>query len=167
MPHLTLKLETRRATRRFGALLAEAARPGDLLVLEGDLGVGKTFLVRSIARALGVPSQRAVTSPTFTLVNEHVARIPIVHADLYRLGDDDELVELGLSERIGADALVIVEWGARFATALGNQGLWLQIALEADHRRVLIEPHGASGLSLFERIQHGLRAASLPFSSAD
>src|SRR5687767_12206225 len=96
--HLTLKLDTRRASRRLGELLASAARPGDLLVLEGDLGAGKTFLVRSIARALGVPSRKPVTSPTFTLVHEHAARIPIVHADLYRLADGDELVELGLSE---------------------------------------------------------------------
>ncbi len=167
MTHLTLKLENRRATRRLGAVLASASQPGDLLVLEGGLGAGKTFLVRGIARALGVPSRRPVTSPTFTLVNEHAARIPLVHADLYRLGDADDLVELGLSERIGGDALVIVEWGARFGAALGGQGVWLELELDAELRCAVIEPRGERGRAFFERIRAGLRASSLAFSSAE
>lgn len=121
---------------------------GDLVVLEGDLGAGKTFLVRGIARALGIPSATPITSPTFTLVNEHAARIPLVHADLYRLGAADELVELGLVDRIGGDAIVLIEWGERFSDELGEQGLWLWLSLTAQGRSVRIEARGTRGAAL-------------------
>jgi tRNA threonylcarbamoyladenosine biosynthesis protein TsaE len=149
----TASLPTRRATRRLGAALAEVLVPGDLIVLEGDLGAGKTFLVRAIARGLGVPSRLPVTSPTFTLVNEHRARVPLVHADLYRLGDADELVELGLVDRIGRDAVVIVEWGDRFREALGDEGLWIWLSLDTDGRTARLSAHGARGESLLTRLQ--------------
>jgi len=140
--------------------LAELLAPGDLLVLEGDLGAGKTFLVRGIARALGIHPRTPVTSPTFTLINEHSGRIPLVHADLYRLGDADEIIELGLFDRIGADALVIVEWGDRFAEALGGQGLWLWLSLDAEGRSVRIEGRGARGEALVRALSAQL--PSLP-----
>ena len=107
--------------------LAPALRSGDLVVLEGDLGAGKTFFVRALARALGVPEHVPVTSPTFTLVQLYTeARPPIVHADLYRLGVADDLVELGL--RANPDALVLVEWGARFSSQLSPISLLLRFA---------------------------------------
>lgn len=148
----TLPLPTRRATRRLGAALARCLVPGDLLVLEGELGAGKTFLVRAIARGLGVPAATPVTSPTFTLVNEYTARAPLLHADLYRLASADELVELGLSERIGGDAVVLVEWGERFAEALGNEGLWLFLTHAEAGRAVRLEARGARGEALLSRL---------------
>ena len=149
---LTLRLPTRRATRKLATRLAELLVPGDLLVLEGDLGAGKTFLVRGIARALGVPHRIAVTSPTFTLINEHRARVPLVHSDLYRLGDADEIVELGLIDRIGADAIVIVEWGERFADALGNDGLFIWLSLDEHGRSARIEGRGKRGHQLLDAL---------------
>ncbi|MFT3922537.1 MAG: tRNA (adenosine(37)-N6)-threonylcarbamoyltransferase complex ATPase subunit type 1 TsaE [Myxococcales bacterium] len=149
-------MPNRRATRRLGARLGAALRAGDLLVLEGDLGAGKTFLVRAIARKLGVPAALPVTSPTFTLVNEHRTTPPLVHADLYRLGDADELVELGLVERIGRDAIVIVEWGDRFSEALGGQGLWIRLALDAQGRTAVVEARGERANSLLEEIAAGI-----------
>lgn len=147
-----LALPHRRATRRLAALLGAALTPGDLVVLEGDLGAGKTFLVRGICRALGVPSSVRVTSPTFALVHEHSARWPLLHADLYRLGSPDELVELGLGERIGRDAVVLVEWGDRFATELGGEGLWIWLSLSAEGRRARLEGRGAKGIALLQKI---------------
>jgi tRNA threonylcarbamoyladenosine biosynthesis protein TsaE len=117
-------LRTRRDSRRLGAALARVLEPGDLAILIGGLGAGKTFLVRSIARALGVVEP--VTSPTFTLVNEYVTVAgPLVHADLYRLlGDPDalrlEVERLGLRERRRDGGIVLVEWGQDAATALGG-----------------------------------------------
>jgi tRNA threonylcarbamoyladenosine biosynthesis protein TsaE len=157
---LTLPLPTRRATRRLGDKLGRLLRAGDLVVLEGDLGAGKTFLVRAIARALGVPSALPVTSPTFTLVNEHRTEPPLVHADLYRLGAADELVEIGLAERIGRDAVVIVEWGDRFSEALGGQGLWIHLALTAHGRTARLEARGSRARSLLAEL-----AALIPESS--
>jgi len=147
-----LSLPTRRSTQRLGAAIAASVVPGDLLVLEGDLGAGKTFLVRALARGLGVPANTAVTSPTFTLVNEYDTRPPLLHSDLYRLGDADELSELGLVERIGRDAVVVVEWGDRFAEALGNQGLWLWLAYEEKGRSARLEPRGERATALLGRI---------------
>jgi tRNA threonylcarbamoyladenosine biosynthesis protein TsaE len=115
-------LRTRRDTRRLGAAIARALRPGDLVVLSGDLGAGKTFLVRAVARELGV--EPAVTSPTFALVQEYAtARAPLVHVDLYRvLGPrlGDEVARLGLRERRGEGAIVLVEWGEEAIDALGG-----------------------------------------------
>jgi len=158
---LVLPLETRRATQRLGALLARCVEPGDLLVLEGDLGAGKTFLVRAIARALGVPHSLPVTSPTFTLINEYpAARIPLVHSDLYRLGVADELGELGLLDRIGRDAVVLVEWGDRFGEALGGEGLWLFLAYAERGRVARVVARGARGAALLGRMRSRMVAAT-------
>lgn len=107
---------TVRLARRF----ASAARPGELLILEGDLGAGKTCFVRGLARALGVPEEYPVASPTFALVHDYPdANPPLLHADLYRLGSPDELVELGLFEAVEGGAFACIEWGERFAADLG------------------------------------------------
>ncbi len=131
-----IELANEGATRRLGRVLCEVLRPGDLLMLEGDLGAGKTFLVRAMARALGVPEEVPVTSPTFALLHDYPdARPPLVHADLYRLGDPDELFELGLMERIGGAAIVAVEWGERFEEVLGAPALRLRLALVGEAAR--------------------------------
>jgi tRNA threonylcarbamoyladenosine biosynthesis protein TsaE len=157
---LALTLPTRRATQRLGALLAAAIEPGDLLILEGDLGAGKTFLVRALARALGIAQSVPITSPTFTLVQEYEgARIPLVHSDLYRLGDPDELIELGLLDRIGGDGVVVVEWGERFAEALGGEGLLVSLAYAERGRTALLCARGARGRALLTRIRVGMVAA--------
>ncbi|HEX6242280.1 MAG TPA: tRNA (adenosine(37)-N6)-threonylcarbamoyltransferase complex ATPase subunit type 1 TsaE [Polyangiales bacterium] len=159
---LVLELPHRRATRRLAALIGAALSPGDLVVLEGDLGAGKTFLVRGIARALGVPSRVRVTSPTFALINELSARAPLLHADLYRLGSADELAELGLTERIGRDAIVLVEWGERFAEELGGEGLFVFLSLVPGGRVARLEARGEKGRALLAKIVESGGAESLP-----
>jgi tRNA threonylcarbamoyladenosine biosynthesis protein TsaE len=122
---LVRALRSRRDTRRLGAAIADVLAAGDLVALAGDLGAGKTFLVRSIAHALGVG--QSVTSPTFALVHEYTtSRGVLVHADLYRLRADDraqlalEVARLGLRERRAEGALVVVEWGDEALDALGG-----------------------------------------------
>jgi tRNA threonylcarbamoyladenosine biosynthesis protein TsaE len=118
-------LPTRRATRRLAEAIARELGPGALLSLSGDLGTGKTFLVRGIARALGVAGP--VTSPTFTLVREYLTAqgAVLLHADLYRLRGDpavfaSEVERLGLRERREAGAIVVVEWGEDVLPLLGG-----------------------------------------------
>ena len=142
---LRVPLPTRRATRRLARALAAVLRPGDLVVLEGGLGAGKTFLVRGLARELGVPTSVKVTSPTFGLVHELPGRALIIHADLYRLGSVDELAELGLREHLRSDAVVLIEWGRRFLETLGGDGLLIELARDGDQRSATIEALGPRG----------------------
>lgn len=142
---LHVPLADRRATRRLGRALAAVLHPGDLVLLEGELGSGKTFLVRAIARELGVATTIRVTSPTFALVHEFAGRIPIVHADLYRLDASADLEETGLLDRAGGGAVVLVEWGARFASQLRGGGLRIELTLSDGTRSARIEAFGEQG----------------------
>lgn len=100
------------ATAALGAELAATLIPGDLLILEGDLGAGKTALARAIIRTLANDSTLDVPSPTFALVQPYdTAKGPVLHADLYRLGDPREVDELGLLDN--PNAIVLVEWAER------------------------------------------------------
>ncbi len=137
---MELLLATRRDTTRLGVRIAAALRPGDLVLLSGDLGAGKTFLARAIARELGVSTDIAIASPTFTLVQEYeTPRGVLLHADLYRLRDDEaktaiEIRRLGLAERRKEHgAMVLVEWGEGFAHDLGGE-IALAISLTIDGR---------------------------------
>jgi tRNA threonylcarbamoyladenosine biosynthesis protein TsaE len=125
---MRVPLGTRRATIRLARQLAPLLAAGDLVILKGDLGAGKTFFARALCRALGVPSSTAVTSPTFTLVHEHEARLPILHADAYRLADASELAELGLREARAGGALLLVEWGEPHLSALGGDALLISFS---------------------------------------
>jgi tRNA threonylcarbamoyladenosine biosynthesis protein TsaE len=129
MTPLTRSLPTKAATSRLAAELAPLLGAGDLLLLEGPLGAGKTFFARALLRALGVGDDARVTSPTFTLVNEYDTDPKLLHADLYRLGDDPRGVrELGLLEQRDDGSLLVVEWGLAFERLLGGDALVLTLA---------------------------------------
>ena len=113
--------------RRLGAVLGAAVMPGDVVALDGPLGAGKSVLARALARGAGVPDEVRVTSPTFAVVLEYGGRIPVHHADLYRLAHADELLEIGLVER-AADAVLVVEWASRMADARPADTLWIDLA---------------------------------------
>ena len=103
--------------------MAEMLLPAPrLIVLRGDLGAGKTTLVKGIAAALGAAEAAEVTSPTFTLVHEYVgAKVRLFHLDLYRLETERQLLTLGLEEMADApDALVLVEWGEKFPSVVAR-----------------------------------------------
>lgn len=135
-----MRLATRRETTRLGAAIARCLAPGDLVILSGDLGAGKTFLTRAVARALGVPTEVAIASPTFTLVQEYATRGggALLHVDLYRLRDEDraktatEIRRLGLAERrFDEGAIVLVEWGEGYERELGGDAaLELDLAID-------------------------------------
>ncbi len=142
-PRHVVRLSTRRDTTRLGAKIAEALEPGDLVLLSGDLGAGKTFLSRAIARARGVPVDVAIASPTFTLVQEYeTPRGALLHVDLYRLREDDdrdatvkEVRRLGLDERRADGAILLVEWGEGLDQQLGGAAsLSVSMAMTADGR---------------------------------
>lgn len=123
-------------TRALAAEVASLSRPGDLILLAGGLGTGKTVFVQGFGRALGVVEP--ITSPTFILVRTYPADIPLVHLDVYRLDHMQELVDLGMSELLDEGAITMIEWGDRVAPALPTD--FLEVRFEpgdSDDERVL------------------------------
>jgi tRNA threonylcarbamoyladenosine biosynthesis protein TsaE len=138
-----IQLRSRRDTVRLGRAIGRAVAPGDLVLLVGDLGAGKTFLARSILRELGTPRETRIGSPTFALVHEYDSpRGLVLHADLYRLRDTNvplstEVFRLGLRD-MRERSLLLVEWGEGAEEALGGDAT-LTVALrpgELSHQRV-------------------------------
>jgi tRNA threonylcarbamoyladenosine biosynthesis protein TsaE len=140
-------LATVEDTVEFGRRLGDRLRAGDLVLLAGPLGAGKTVLVRGIAAALGVRGQ--VSSPTFVIAHVHQPvpggkGVPLVHVDAYRLGNDlDQLDDLDLDTEL-VDAAVVVEWGEGVAERLSVDHLLVRIDRnEDDSRTIRLEPHGS------------------------
>jgi tRNA threonylcarbamoyladenosine biosynthesis protein TsaE len=123
----SLDLPTQRASREFGRRLASCLAARDLVVFSGPHGSGKTVNVRAVCRALGLPEEERVTSPTFTLVNEYATNPPLCHADLYRLNDSAEVEMLGLDSQRAAGNLMLVEWGEPYIDVLGGDALVVEL----------------------------------------
>ncbi|HYG69573.1 MAG TPA: tRNA (adenosine(37)-N6)-threonylcarbamoyltransferase complex ATPase subunit type 1 TsaE [Anaeromyxobacteraceae bacterium] len=116
-----------RETFRLGARLGALLRSGDVVALVGDLGAGKTQLVRGACEGAGVPAGE-VSSPTFAIVaTYHGARLPVHHADLYRIGDEDELYATGFFDLVGGEGATLVEWADRVPGALPKERLELTL----------------------------------------
>jgi tRNA threonylcarbamoyladenosine biosynthesis protein TsaE len=135
-----LRTRSERGTVALGETLTEILTAPKVVVLRGDLGMGKTTLVRGMAVALGAPEDD-VSSPTFTLVQEYQGRkTRLIHLDLYRLESERELEGIGLWEMAEAqDALVMVEWGDRFASVMQRADAEIAISQgEAEEERLLL-----------------------------
>lgn len=160
---MKIPLPTRRATIRLARKIAPALVAGDLLLLKGDLGAGKTFFARALCRALGVPSRTPVTSPTFTLVHEYEARLRVLHADAYRLADGAELAGLGLRDARGEGAVLLVEWGEPYLSDLGGDALLLAFNLSASEpRSVELTATGPRSAALLREVAQSTRSSASP-----
>ncbi|MPY98425.1 MAG: tRNA (adenosine(37)-N6)-threonylcarbamoyltransferase complex ATPase subunit type 1 TsaE [Actinophytocola sp.] len=145
---MKVELTTHQDTVRFGRTLGELLRAGDLVLLSGPLGAGKTVLTKGVADGLGVSGR--VSSPTFVIARVHPAGergVPLVHVDAYRLGGDlAQLDDLDLDTDL-ADAAVVVEWGEGVAERLSEDHLLVRLERESgdgtDTRIAALEPHGA------------------------
>ncbi|MCQ3809430.1 MAG: tRNA (adenosine(37)-N6)-threonylcarbamoyltransferase complex ATPase subunit type 1 TsaE [Acidimicrobiia bacterium] len=133
-------------TRKLAACLAELAQPGDLLLLVGDLGAGKTTFTQGFAAGLDI--HEPVTSPTFTLAREYHGRLLLHHLDVFRLEQVSEVLDLGLPELLDSDGVTLIEWGDAIRQALPND--YLEVALtfvdgpinSPDERVVVLSPVG-------------------------
>lgn len=123
---IDIKLSYELETENFGLELALLLEAGDVIALTGDLGTGKTTLTKAIARGLGIRSN--VTSPTFNIVKEYrTGRLPLYHFDVYRLGDPEELVDIGVDEYLYGDGVCVVEWADIVYDLLPEDALWISI----------------------------------------
>ena len=140
-------------TRALGERLAAGLRPGDTVILEGELGAGKSELARGIARGLGVTE--TVTSPSFTILNVYESgRCPLYHFDWYRLESAEELYELGMDEYLGGDGIAVVEWPWVVEEVIPARRLRVIIrALDENTRDIELVPEG--GFTLSEEFREG------------
>jgi tRNA threonylcarbamoyladenosine biosynthesis protein TsaE len=139
-------------TRALGRALGEAAAPGTLIALVGPLGAGKTQLAKGVATGLGITT--VVNSPTFVLMNEHVGRLRLFHADAYRLDDAESAFAAGLLDERQAAGVTVVEWADRLDGWLPPERIEIHLepdATDADLRRITLRAKGTAHEALAER----------------
>ena len=141
---MILKTASADETIRFGKKLGMLLSPGDVVALVGELGAGKTSLVRGIVQGLGVTDRRVVKSPTFSLVYKYEGRIPIYHFDAYRLEDAQEMLDIGSDEMIYGNGVAIVEWADKVLGCLPKEYLEITLtAVSENERNIEISGYGS------------------------
>jgi tRNA threonylcarbamoyladenosine biosynthesis protein TsaE len=141
---LSLDIPDATAMTALGRRLGSSLFPGAVVALIGTLGAGKTYLVRAIAEGLGIVDSRIVSSPTFVLIQEYQAQLPIYHFDAYRLRCAAEFIDLGSAEYLDGDGICLVEWADRVLSCLPSERLDINITITGEQaRHVIISAHGA------------------------
>lgn len=136
-------------TLKIGARIGEKLNPGDVISLNGELGAGKTYITKGIAKGLGVEDY--ITSPTFIIVNEYEGRIPLYHFDVYRINDIDEMYEIGFDEYLYGNGVCIVEWGKIVEELLPEYVIKIDIIkIDDNTREIIINENG--NLALLEGV---------------
>jgi tRNA threonylcarbamoyladenosine biosynthesis protein TsaE len=155
---LELSVDSAEAMRELGAVMATLLSGGDVVVLTGDLGAGKTTFVQGAARALGVTDP--VLSPTFTLVRRYLGSRPIYHVDVYRLDRMQEAIDLGIEDLFEPDGVTFVEWGDVIEGLLPDAYLELEMWTrpEDDGRFVVVSASGRTWAERWERLHAVTRA---------
>ena len=158
-PEVRLVTRSARATFELGVRLGRALQPGDVVALVGELGAGKTQLVRGICRGAGVPDAD-VASPSFAIVATYRGRIPVHHADFYRLAGEDDLYGTGFSDLVGGEGAVLAEWADRIPAALPAERLEIHLAHDERSptvRRIAARGTGDRHGALARRLAPGTR----------
>jgi tRNA threonylcarbamoyladenosine biosynthesis protein TsaE len=151
-----------RATHALGVRLGKLLRPGDVVALVGDLGAGKTQLVRGACAGAGVRPED-VSSPSFAIVATYRGRLPVHHADLYRIADEDELYATGFGDLVGGDGALLVEWADRVAGALPEEKLTVRLEhhpTAASVRGIAVEGVGSRHAALARALGSRSRSRS-------
>jgi tRNA threonylcarbamoyladenosine biosynthesis protein TsaE len=156
---LALDLPDLSATEVFGRRLGRLLFPGAVIALVGPLGAGKTHLTRAVAEGLGIADSRAVSSPTFVLIQEYRARLPVYHFDAYRLRGEGEFFDLGAHEYLEGDGVCLVEWADRVPGCLPPEHLRIELAVTGETcRRATVTGCGER----YEALECAVRTAPPP-----
>jgi tRNA threonylcarbamoyladenosine biosynthesis protein TsaE len=138
MNKIELESHSAEQTQQLGYYLGQIAQPGNIFLLSGNLGSGKTCLTQGIARGMDIKS--TVISPSFVLVREHYGRMPLYHMDLYRLDNIEEIVNLGLEQYFEGDGLCVVEWAEKGITVFPAEHLLISMEyLTETDRKIVIQ----------------------------
>lgn len=162
---ISLRSRSVEETHEIAAAIAGLVRARDMVILSGGMGAGKTAFTVGFARALGVSADEHVSSPTFTLVHTYSSgRIPMHHADLYRLGSVGEVADLGLREQVDMGAVALVEWGDVAKEVLGDcLHIHSENDLENDDvRNITVSVNGHAWDTRWDRLKDSLRRWMVP-----
>jgi len=141
-------------TRRLGAVIGAGLANPLIITLTGDLASGKTVFVQGLAEGLEVPPEYYITSPSYTLINEYPGRLPLCHADLYRLVDHSDITETGLEEILDQQCIVVIEWPERLDSHRFDNQLSIDIQILARHtRRLELIAYGLPAVNLLKGIK--------------
>lgn len=161
---IDLRSDSVATTHAIAGVIAGLVRPRDIIVLAGDMGAGKTAFTVGFTRALGVSEEDQVSSPTFTLVHSYNSgRIPVLHADLYRLNSMAEVADLGLREQVDLGAVALVEWGDVAADVIGDS-LTIELSHDEDDddaRDIVISVEGHGWDTRWDKLRDSLRQWSV------
>ncbi len=137
MRSTTFHIQSLADTEALGRRLGELLFPGAVVALVGPMGAGKTHLVRAVAEGLGIANADVVNSPTFVLIQEYDARLPIYHFDAYRLHSEREFLDLGVDEYFVSDGVCLVEWADKVEMALPAEHLRIEITITGAESRLV------------------------------
>ena len=155
MTNLVLKSHSARETARIGRILGQYAEPGDVFLLSGELGAGKTCLTQGIAKGMGIDEY--VRSPTFVLVSVHQGRLPLYHIDIYRLDDVAEVIDLNLDEYLAGDGVSVIEWASKALEVFPQPYMLVTLEYEGENERLIrLEPVGERYEGLLARAERRL-----------
>ena len=141
MPQVIFRSDSPGRTRRIGFSLGHFAQAGDVFLLSGDLGAGKTCITQGIAKGLGVEGY--VRSPTFVLLSIHSGRLPLYHVDIYRLDHVAEVQDLGLEEYLAGDGVSVIEWADKALEVFPKSCLRIMLDFNGEKERLIkLEPYG-------------------------
>lgn len=136
--------KSERETIKFGKTLGKVLHRGDIIALCGELGSGKTVLVKGIAEGLGVKSNKYVNSPSFVILKEHKGRIPLYHFDIYRLNDISEFSTVDYAEYFYGKGVSVIEWADKIIELLPREFLRIDLSIAGEsERKINLSPRGA------------------------
>lgn len=141
-------------THRFGINIGRLAMPGDILLLVGKLGTGKTCLTQGIARGLGI--EEYIPSPSFVLIRQFYGRLPLYHIDLYRLDLPQEIADLGLNDYLYGKGICVIEWAEKGLGLMPPEYMLIKIDYLVDTERSLkLEAHGKRYMEMLDKLKAG------------
>ena len=156
---MNLLTESPEETQRLGIRLGRLAQPGDLFMLVGGLGAGKTCLTQGIAWGLDIAGY--ATSPTFVVMNQYMGRLPLYHIDLYRLDSIEEVVDLGLDDYLYGNGVCVVEWADKAMNVLPPEHLLVEINYISDTvRNLTLNPSGQHYIEMLSQLKQGLKTVN-------